>query len=66
MSGERLVAKLRQVYSRCAHDVDSWVQAKARIISVWTHSSLLDKLHTYVVTITCAAGPPAGNVLCSC
>jgi hypothetical protein len=32
MSGERLVAKLRQVYSRCAHDVDSWVQAKARIM----------------------------------
>jgi len=31
MSGERLIAKFRQVYSRCAHDVDSWVQAKARI-----------------------------------
>lgn len=32
MSGEHLLAKLRQVYSRCAHDVDSWVQAKVRVL----------------------------------
>lgn len=28
MSAERLMGKLRQVFNRCAHDVDSFVQAK--------------------------------------
>ncbi len=28
MSSEQLIIKLKQIYNRCAHAVDSWVKAK--------------------------------------